>query len=210
LLDAYASPNHRLRDAILKAASFELIEPTYWMQGVAPFRIQLPTEAILLPHLLFALSRKNKIAKRKVVSLRKELAEIAKIIGGDCGEFKKTMSDSTLSNSTRLAAAVFYDICMNTPAINDAAASQVLAALTENTPAEVYSFVFFWIEETKSEQESSVAEFLERVIDRSRENYPAQLRLQRVLATWRERSSAPITTSGKTIFNDFVGAKLIG
>jgi hypothetical protein len=151
---------------------------------VSPFRLQLPEETALLPHLLDALLMNgSELGGKKFV---KELAAI--------DELRRSRDDETLDGTVRIAACVLAWMHPEGDGLAEGA-----SALSFLSSPQCQHDVAWWVVRAFDDlsappTRSYTWPVLCRILDHLRDRFRDRDLLDKLLAHWREQSFAPVTT----------------
>jgi hypothetical protein len=198
------SPNREmeLRKAFLKASTGVIIGSTWHFPEFHTFKLKLPLDAILLPHLLSSLidqfdllSREGDAGKQPE---EKQLSGYGKLIYGfvnNASLLEKISERSDLSQEVRAASLIMF---LLHPKGNKRFKRKHRLLI------KLYSqeIGFWYLEAIKicltllsNEEDSAARSVMGYLLDMTRADYERRQQLQQLLALWRESSYAPVQKS---------------
>jgi len=185
------------------SSSFQFSEDHYYMPRLEPFKLDLPNENGLLPHILNALALAIPTASELPASTSYETAmqTIRNLAGSfisSSTSLKDIIEDCTINENTRIAAAVLLEVA--DPAGFRADRLQECIGNIGVGPmptwlAHAFSRVIRLFIRAPSEADMAL---LGQLLDINRDQYFSLEVLSRVIFQWREVSNAPLSRSRAT------------
>lgn len=174
-----------LREAILRASSMSL-KGSHWAREFHTFKLNLPSEAPLLPYLLDSIITYSSEVTGTVSSsiIQNQFEDIAAL--------EPIASNTNLAKNIRLSAVVFSLLYFDRG--EDLIAKQTFLfdlydARNSTWYLKVMGFCLthFGVEETHE-----IQSMVGKLIDLTRGDYKGRMLLQKILTRWRETSQAPV------------------
>jgi hypothetical protein len=196
---AKATPRKaELRRALIVASSDSVDTSSQWYGEFHPFKVNLPSEASLIPHLLYYLINfaESEIYLDWIPTMRRKttpkLSEIVNKLVGPSKAIDKIANDTNISPHIRVAAA-FISLLRNEDC--DSLKSSQSVLLDNYTP-EIKNWYFtairFYLSRFCPKQNPTANIVAGNALEFSREHYKNRQELDGLLRLWRESSYAPI------------------
>ncbi|EKU96872.1 hypothetical protein Lepto7375DRAFT_0792 [Leptolyngbya sp. PCC 7375] len=182
-----------LRTAFLKASANKVSDQGS-VGGIEPFRINLPKEAPLLPHILNTfLSYRIKAPRNREID--KELAYIQKTITAfcpNCSELENIFKDTNITPGIQAAAAMALLLHPDSNRSLNNLKQPIVDFFKEDLGSWYTNVVISCLRFLSTEEDKNACWIMNHVLDNYRDNYDQRRCIQELLSHWREISYAPI------------------
>jgi hypothetical protein len=201
LLETAPSHSNDLRRAFQSAAQMQVGDTKYWQSEFHPFKLVLPDEAMLLPHLLHALVLHLGPEGHDERGPGDRLAEAHKLVGhlADNVELLLDISrDMKLPLPSRAAATFLSLLHPNNGQKPKIEPDAIVNCYDKEISSWYFRAFTLCLTFLSSEQESVARETVGRLLEKTRADYEARQALRPLFRLWRETSLAPVQTTGVT------------
>jgi hypothetical protein len=189
----------QLRQAFLAAAEKPVIKSRSVTGRMTTFKLELPSEAPLIPHLLNSLCSKSFI---QVGGFEDTTGMLRMLVGefvADVIELQEIVNDTSFDTSIRAAALLMSLLLPESSTDLESAQHLIVTFYDPNNPKinEWYlRTVTVCLHLLATQENQSARMIMGNLLDAARADYTGRQHLQSLLAVWREGSYAPIQKAG--------------